>query len=72
MNVKEELRRQMQHAVYMIVLWAIIAGLNLRDILMQGIYDAGARHWIFLGLGILVVIYEIVNLLKLRRQQKEL
>ena len=72
MNVKEELRRQMKHAVYMIVLWAIIAGLNLRDILMQDIHDAGVRHWLFLGLGVAVLIYEIVNLLRIRRQQKEL
>lgn len=38
----------------------------------QGIHDAGVRHWIFLGLGITVVIYKIVNLLRIRRQQKEL
>lgn len=72
MNVKEELKRQMQHAIYMIVLWILIAGLNLSEILEQGIHDAGVRHWIILGLGILVVIYEIVNLLRIRRQQKEL
>lgn len=72
MNVKEELRRQMQHAIYMIVLWVILVGLNISDILEQGIHDAGVRHWIILGLGILVVICEIVNILKIRRQQKEL
>jgi len=72
MNAKEELRRQMQHAIYMIVLWVILVGLNISDILEQGIHDAGVRHWIILGLGILVVIYEIVNLLRIRRQQKEL
>lgn len=72
MNVKEELRRQMQHAIYIIVLWVILVGLNISDILEQGIHDAGVRHWIILGLGILVVICEIVNILKIRRQQKEL
>lgn len=72
MNVKEELRRQMQHAIYMIVLWVILVVLNISDILEQGIHDAGVRHWIILGLGILVVICEIVNILKIRRQQKEL
>lgn len=72
MNAKEELRRQMQHAIYMIVLWVILVGLNISDILEQGIHEAGVRHWIILGLGILVVIFEIVNLLRIRKQQKEL
>lgn len=72
MNVKEELRRQMQHAICMIVLWILLAGLNLSEILEQGIHDASVRHWIILGLGILVVIYESINLLRIRKQQKEL
>lgn len=72
MNAKEELRRQMQHAIYMIVLWVILVGLNISDILEQGIHEAGVRHWIILGLGILVVVYEIMNLLRIRRQQKGL
>lgn len=72
MNAKEELRRQMQHAIYMIVLWVILVGLNISDILEQGIHDAGVRHWIILGLGVAVLIFEIVNLIRIRRQQKEL
>ncbi|MBQ0150273.1 MAG: hypothetical protein KBT08_06630 [Bacteroidales bacterium] len=56
----------------MIVLWILLAGLNLSEILEQGIHDASVRHWIILGLGILVVIYESVNLLRIRKQQKEL
>ena len=72
MNVKEELRRQKQHAICMIVLWILLAGLNLSEILEQGIHDASVRHWIILGLGFLVVIYEIVNLLRIRKQQKAL
>lgn len=72
MNAKEELRRQMQHAIYMIVLWVILVGLNISDILEQGIHEAGVRHWIILGLGILVVVYEIMNLLRIRRRQKGL
>lgn len=72
MNPKEELKRQLQHAICMIVVWVILVGLNLSEVLEQGIHDARIRHWIILGLGVAVLIFEIVNLLRIRRQQKEL
>lgn len=56
----------------MIVVWVILVGLNLSEVLEQGIHDARIRHWIILGLGVAVLIFEIVNLLRIRRQQKEL
>lgn len=69
---KEELKRQMQHAIYMIVLWILLIGLNLSETLERGIHDVGIRHWIILGLGIIVLIYETVNIFRIRKQQKEL
>lgn len=72
MNANEEIKSQKRHAIRAILLWALIAWMNLSDILELGIHKVGVRHWIFLGLGILVVIFEIVNLLRIRRQQKEL
>lgn len=72
MDAKELIKKQHRHAVFMLVIWVLIVIDKFCEYIPTGLKTMGVHNWIMIFLGIVVIIYEIINLHKLKMQKKQL